>query len=384
MLQLHALLWVDLVTNAYWALGLGYVVLFLAFAYFWFGKKEAVGMLESLPQVSLVIAIRNEQTNLAALFAHLRQLNYPALEVLLVDDQSEDESLALMQQAAVQAQAVGGHWRVLQSVGSGKKAAISTALAVAKGELIVTTDADCGFSPEWIDLLVAPFSDQNIQLVAGPVMTTAHPNYFFSAFQQVEWTSILLVTRLSFSTGIPFMCSAANMTYRKSAFEQVNGYAGNGQFLSGDDEFLLKKILHTYGKTAVKYLHQPQLLVTTQPQSNWTSFLAQRARWASKWRRHDLGHLIIAALPALLLLLFLVSPLLLLLGKPGLQVFLGLWALKISIEYLVVASVLKRFNVPLSLLAMAATSCSHPFYALATALTMGNKNWKWKGRSQSS
>lgn len=382
MLQLHVLLQVNLVTNAYWALGLGYVALFLAFAYFWFGKKEAVGPLKSLPKVSLIIAIRNEQAHLAALFAHLRQLNYPALEVLLVDDESEDESLALMQQMAEEAQAVGSHWRVVQSVGSGKKAAISTALSIAKGELIVTTDADCGFTPDWIGQLVAPFSDQKIQLVAGPVMTTAHPNYFFSAFQQVEWASILLVTRLSFSTGIPFMCSAANMAYRKSAFEQVNGYAGNHEFLSGDDEFLLKKILRTFGKSAAKYLHQPQLLVTTQPQSSWSSFLAQRARWASKWRKHDLGHLVIAALPALLLLLFLVSPFLLLFGKPGIQAFLGLWAIKIGIEYLVVANVLKRFNIPLSLLAMVATSCTHPFYALATALTMRSKSWKWKGRRQ--
>jgi len=382
MLRLDALLWINLLTQAYWLLSFGYLLLFAALGYFWLRKEQESVPLSPLPPLSLVIAIRNEAANLPALFQHLHQLSYPSLEVLLVDDHSEDESMQLLHQAIHDALVAGKDWRLLQATGQGKKAAISTALAVAKGEIIVTTDADCSFGTDWLERLTAPFTDEKTQLVAGPVMTSPHANYIFNAFQQVEWTSILLITRLSFSIGTPFMCSAANMAYRKSAFARINGYEGNGQFLSGDDEFLLKKIIHTYGQDAVKYKHQSQLLVTTQPQANWTAFLSQRARWASKWRRHDFGHVLIAAMPSFLLLLYLLSPLLLFLGKMGVLTFGGLWVLKILSEYWVVAAVLRSFNIRLTLVQMAVSSCMHPFYALATALALSQKNWEWKGRKQ--
>jgi len=382
MVQLLPLSWVEIVLALYWTLSVGYLLLFAAFAYFWFGTKEKIGVPKVLPGVSLVIAIRNEQANLAALFAQLNQLNYPQLEVLLVDDQSEDGSVALLQQAAEQAQAAGRHWQVLQSTGSGKKAAISTALAVARGELIVTTDADCGFSPDWISGLIAPFYDQNIQLVAGPVMTTPHPHYYFSAFQQVEWSSILLVTHMSFRTGVPFMCSAANMAYRKAAFEAVNGYTGNGQYLSGDDEFLLKKITKKYGKTAFRYLNSQKLLVRTMPQPHWKAYLTQRARWASKWRLHNLGHILLALVPFALQLSFLASPFLLWLGTAGALTFVLLWACKWVAEYLVVRPILRSFGYGLTLSGSLFTCVIHPIYAMATAIWTLSGRWEWKGRKQ--
>lgn len=381
MLKLDALLWIELITNGYWLFSFGYLLLFASFGYFWL-KKEEIAPTTSLPQLSLVIAVRNEEANLPALFRQLQQLSYPALEILLVDDHSEDGSLLLLRRAVQEAQAAGKDWQLLQSTGQGKKDAISTALAVAKGSIIVTTDADCSFGSDWLERLTAPFADEKIQLVAGPVMSLPLPKYVFNTFQQVDWASILLVTRTSFSLGAPFMCNAANMTYRKSTFEKVKGYHGNSQLLSGDDEFLLKKIIGVYGKSAVKYVHQPELLVRTLPQTSWQSFLSQRARWASKWRQHDLGHVLIAAMPSLWLLLYLLSPALLFLGKTGALTFAGLWVMKIASEYWVVSAVFRSFNMRLTLAQMIISSCIHPFYALATVLTIRSKNWEWKGRKQ--
>ncbi|MDP2187714.1 MAG: glycosyltransferase [Sphingobacteriaceae bacterium] len=384
MLKLDALLWINLLTQAYWLLSFGYLLLFATLGYYWLRKEQDYAPLSPLPPLSLVIAIRNEAANLPALFQHLHQLSYPSLEVLLVDDHSEDESLQLLQQAVQDALVAGKDWRLLQATGQGKKAAISTALAVAKGEIIVTTDADCSFGTDWLERLTAPFTNDKIQLSAGPVMSAPLPEYVLNTFQQVDWASILLVTRLSFSIGSPFMCNAANMAYRKSAFEQVNGYHGNNHFLSGDDEFLLKKIISTYGKASAKYSHQPQLLVRTQPQKSWAEFLSQRARWASKWRSHDFKHVLVAAMPSFVLLLYLLSPFLLLLGKAGGLAFAGLWVMKIVSEYWVVAAVMRSFGIRFNLAQMIIASCMHPFYALATALTIGQKNWEWKGRKQAS
>jgi poly-beta-1,6-N-acetyl-D-glucosamine synthase len=382
MLKLDALLWIDLVTNGYWLLSFGYLVLFPSLGYFWFKKEKETDLPTPLPPLSLVVAIRNEAANLPALFAQISQLTYPSLEVLFVNDNSEDSSPQMLKQTVDEAQALGKDWKLLHSQGQGKKAAISTALTVAKGTLIATTDADCAFGANWLERLAAPFSDDKIQMVAGPVMINPHPNYIFSTFQQVESVSILLVTRFCFSLDIPLMCSASNMAYRKSAFEQVNGYVGNLQFLSGDDEFLLKKVAGAFGNNSVKYLHQPELFVTTAPQSSWSSFISQRARWASKWRLHDFGHMLIAALSGLMLLLYMLSPALLFLGKAGWQAFTGLWILKILAEFWVVAGVLKQFKIPLTLGQMIIASFIHPFYAFATAMSISSNGWEWKGRKQ--
>ena len=69
-------------------------------------QKEATAKDTSeLPTVSLVIAARNEEENLPALFTSLKMLDYPAhlLEIILIDDGSIDQTrkIAEAQQAAL-------------------------------------------------------------------------------------------------------------------------------------------------------------------------------------------------------------------------------------------------------------------------------------------
>src|SRR5690606_11701449 len=90
-----------------------------------------------------------------------------------------------------------------------------------------------------------------------------------------------------FSRGQALLCSGANLAYRKSAFEGVEGYSGNENYASGDDEFLLKKVIQEYGKNAVHYLHGVEVLVMTKPLKSWDELVWQRVRWASKWRAHQ-------------------------------------------------------------------------------------------------
>ena len=50
-----------------------------------------------------------------------------------------------------------------------KKNAIKKAVALAEGEIILATDADCSFSPTWVQTMASYFADSNIKLVSGPV-----------------------------------------------------------------------------------------------------------------------------------------------------------------------------------------------------------------------
>ena len=59
----------------------------------------------------------------------------------------------------------------------GKKAAITKGISMAKGELIVTTDADCIMGKDWLKAITAHFENPKIQLVTGPVSYNRKSNW---------------------------------------------------------------------------------------------------------------------------------------------------------------------------------------------------------------
>jgi len=108
------------------------------------------------PEVSIVIPVYNEQAGLAALFARL----YPALdklgagyEVIFVNDGSRDNSVAIL---AEQFRVRPDVTRVVLFNGNyGQHMAILAGFEVARGDIMVTLDADLQNPPEEIANLVA-------------------------------------------------------------------------------------------------------------------------------------------------------------------------------------------------------------------------------------
>jgi len=104
---------------------------------------------------SIIIPFRNEAENLQNLLESLRKLIYPTdlYEVLLVDDESSDDSVNMIRSFIAKEFPKEKHIRVVannrQTV-SPKKDAIITALSEANNSWIVTTDADCTFHENWL------------------------------------------------------------------------------------------------------------------------------------------------------------------------------------------------------------------------------------------
>src|SRR5580693_3725107 len=108
-----------------------------------------------IPKLSVVIPVYNEEAVLPTLFARL----YPALdalgisyEIVFVNDGSKDKSAALLrQQFSLRPQ----HTRVvLFHANFGQHSAVMAGLAYARGEYVVTLDADLQNPPEEIGKLV--------------------------------------------------------------------------------------------------------------------------------------------------------------------------------------------------------------------------------------
>lgn len=356
-----------------------YFLLLSKLAKFWPVKVSEPKPVQKFPKVSILIPCRNEAVNIHCLAGELKKLQFPNLEVILVDDNSEDGTFKLIDAARINDSRIVA----LRSPCQGKKAALEFGIDQANGEIILCSDADCSFPENWVESMISPFENRETQLVAGSVMVTGNGK-FLQAFQQADWASILLITAYFFSKNKPLMCSGSNLAYRKSGFLEVRGYEGNRDFSSGDDEFLLKKILRRFGAGSCVYLPYEKNLVQTNAEPSWGALFNQRVRWAGKWKAHrSILHAVSAVFSFLIQLVWLGSFGLLGRGSIGLVVFSLVWIFKILAEKRSLGKVLRGLGFNYDKTNSVMTSFIHPIYVLAVGIGAIVGNFTWKGRRTS-
>lgn len=98
-----------------------------------------------LPSASVIVPARNEQGNIAPLLARLPDF-CPDLEIIIVEGNSRDETLAEAQRLA--AANPQRDIKVLQQDGKGKGDAVRKGFAVARGDILMILDADMTVAPE--------------------------------------------------------------------------------------------------------------------------------------------------------------------------------------------------------------------------------------------
>ena len=238
--------------------------------------------------ISVVVAVRNEEKNITRLLNDLAAQQYHHFEVIVVNDHSTDASGALLRASALR------NLVVLENAGQGKKHAIATGVNAARGSVIATTDADCSLPAQWLSIINRYFQQEDVKFTFGAVRILPDGS-LFSQLQAIEFASLIASGAATAARGKPTMCNGANLAYRKVTFEAVKGYEGNLHVASGDDEFLMRKIVDRY-PGSVSFMAPAEVVVSTQPQPDVASFLQQRLRWASKWRFNSSGYTICLAL----------------------------------------------------------------------------------------
>lgn len=235
--------------------------------------------------ISVIVAVRNEEKNIAALLSSLEQQLYPEhlYEVIVVDDRSTDNTWDELMKRAQDAHppvCLRLQEKPGEAVVAYKKKAIETGIAAAKGQLIVTTDADCRFHSQWLVMLADHYERTGAKFIAAPV-TMAGKGNLLNIFQSLDFLTLQGITGASVYKKFHTMCNGANLAYDKAAFAEVNGFAGIDNIPSGDDMLLMHKIFKNYpGK--VHYLKNKMAIVVTEPAHSWKEFFHQRIRWASK------------------------------------------------------------------------------------------------------
>ena len=278
-----------------------YAAILLAYR-FWFGKmrlfqSSQLNQIEdtrpgqSLTQFSVIIPARNEAANIKACVDSILAQDYPkeAFEIIVIDDFSEDDTAfiveALHQQyPQVRLLKLADHCKEGETLAY-KKKAIEIAVSVAKGDWIVTTDADCIVPTRWLSLYNAYIQQEQPSFVAAPVMFIKTAG-ILNQFQLLDFLALQGITAAAVGAGKHSMSNGANLGFEKAAFIAVGGYQGVDHIASGDDMFLMHKMKQTLHKP-VGYLFHPDAIVLTAAMDTWKGFIMQRIRWASKARYYD-------------------------------------------------------------------------------------------------
>ena len=251
-------------------------------------------------KISVLVPARNEEANIAACIDSLSRQSYPKdlYQVIVIDDHSTDRTPEIVSELHYPGLSVQclrlAETTSDQPVLAHKKKAIETGIGSAAGELIVTTDADCLFHPDWLATMAAFYEQKNAKFIAAPVriggLGDSTPGYYprslLSIFQTLDFITLQGITGAAVSRKFHSMCNGANLAYARSAFYEVEGFKGIDSLPSGDDMLLMHKIYRKYPE-GVFFLKSPKAIVTTQPETRWKGFFNQRVRWASKADRYD-------------------------------------------------------------------------------------------------
>ncbi len=183
----------------------------------------------SAPSVSILVPARNEEAAIAECLRALLAQDHPDIEILVLDDRSEDRT-------AVIAAAVGGDSvRVLAGEPlpdgwTGKNWACHQLAAEARGEVLCFVDADTVLEPEAVRSVVSTLSDQSVGLVA--VLLRSHTEGVAEAtlLPMVNHAVLgLFPTSLIHRSTHPDLSIAFGpfITISRAAYDAAGGHAAN-------------------------------------------------------------------------------------------------------------------------------------------------------------
>ncbi|MEM6783763.1 MAG: glycosyltransferase [Bacteroidota bacterium] len=372
---------------------------------------------DDVPFVSVIVPARDEADCIEACMDAILANDYPAdrFELLVVDDLSDDATPELVR-AKIEAprelvfagfedepdedEPASLRLRLLQMPENlerqraHKKRAIEKGIAHARGDVILTTDADCAVPSTWIRSMTHAFgrveaydrpldrTNPGVALVSGPVLYTVHRPALLQ-MQALEFLGLVAVGAGAIGAGRPTLCNGANVAYRRDVFDALGGFHGIDHLTSGDDELLMQKIAD---RTAwqVCFCNDPAAAVVTEPMFSLGAFVAQRARWASKGAHYPNPALVAMNVAIFAYFVLLIGTTLALPLVPALAgVVAGAWALKLVPEWALLAPFARRFGRPHLLRWFLPSQVLHPVYIVAMATLGAWGGYTWKGRKVS-
>ena len=250
------------------ALGIGRAVTMAGLAW-WQSRRRRAEPPAYEPSVSVIIPAHNEARVIAASVARVLASDDPALQVIVADDGSTDETSAIV------AREFAGDARVtlLTLRNGGKASALNRALTHATGEVVIALDADTQFEPTTIRRLARWFADPAIGAVAGDARVGNRVN-LVTRWQAIEYITAQNLERRALAgfeamTVVPGAVGA----WRRAALDAVGGYPEDT--LAEDQDLTI-----AVQRAGWRVTYDPRATAWTEAPESFAALARQRYRWA--------------------------------------------------------------------------------------------------------
>jgi cellulose synthase/poly-beta-1,6-N-acetylglucosamine synthase-like glycosyltransferase len=204
---------------------------------------------------------------------------------------------------------------------------------------------------------------------------------FFSKLQVIEFNSLIGSAAATLTLGFPTMCNGANLAYRKTTFVEVNGFDGNAHIASGDDEFLMRKVVKKFGAKSLRFLKDSNAVVATNPQEAFKDFLTQRIRWASKWRHNSDDFTVVLSIFVLSFQFSWLIAIGSLFFQPWNNTILALVVVKVLTEGFLLFTISRFMRQKFYWDAFFVLQIVYPLYVIVVGIFSNVFRVSWKGRS---
>lgn len=228
-------------------------------------KKRVIPQPAVMPAVDIILPMYNEEKVIAKTINNLLEIS---CNIIVVDDGSTDESLAIVRQH------FSSHPRIkiLQQENSGKSIALNKGVQASASDIIVCIDADTLVKPDVIDQILPYFLDEKVAAVSGYVRVGNRTNAITN-MQYIEYITLQNFERQVFEpiNGILVVPGALG-AFRRSVVLAMGGFKTDT--LAEDCDLTLRMLCQDYiiknAVTAVSFTEAPD---------NTAMFIKQRIRW---------------------------------------------------------------------------------------------------------
>lgn len=329
----------------------------------------------SLEKISIVICARNEEKNLKEYLPHILEQDYPAFEVVVVNDDSTDKTLDVLNGF----QKTYAHLKVINMCDKktgGKKAALVEGIKNTQNEILLLTDADCiPASKNWIREMSARFVSDETQIVLGYAPYKKESDGFLNLFicYETVWTAIQY---LSFAlSGFPYMGVGRNLMYRKKNFEKNKNFFSKSKLISGDDDLFVNNFI---AKNNFSICIHKDTFMWSDPKKNWKSFFRQKNRHLSTGTYYKIGHQILLGLLSLSHFLFFVTAILLCLLKISTIFVTIIYVIRLLVMGILCERIFNKFSETRLLRWLPVLDFAFVIYyfIMSPSLFFKTKNWK--------
>jgi cellulose synthase/poly-beta-1,6-N-acetylglucosamine synthase-like glycosyltransferase/peptidoglycan/xylan/chitin deacetylase (PgdA/CDA1 family) len=233
------------------------------------------------PMVSVLIPAYNEESVIVETVRAALSSQYAKLEVLVVDDGSQDRTAELVRQGFGRDPRV----RLLTQPNHGKPSALNHGLSEATGEIIVSIDADTIVDAEAVPRMVRHFADPKVGAVAGNVKVINRQRWI-TRWQALEYITSQNLEKRAFDllNCIPVVPGAVG-AWRADLLRHHGGFSGDTVAEDTDLTLLIRR--HGW-----KIVYDEDAIGRTEVPETVDALVRQRFRWTfgtlqAVWKHRD-------------------------------------------------------------------------------------------------